>query len=1139
MKKGSKRFFALFLAAAMAVTPLSYANAEGEDGSQLTDMSGESGAKNSELAVSYENIDEPEKVQKTKETEREVKESEQEVKETGQESKETEQEVKKSEQESKETEQETKETEQEVKETEPEAKETEPEVKETVEETSESGTEEQKSATPSEIVKEAEQLLGQNSENEIELLFVNIGDQTYEDGKYDIAIESSYGMFKIAKSTAEVKGEKIIVTIETSSATYDRIYIGSKDDADKTPVITGKVNDLGGYTFVVELSADKMGKNITFVPCKKDTEDGWYVKKDVYFTVPEVMTKTDTSSEGKDPSEDDGSSEEDKQTIAKDGEYADVSVESNSSMFKIVRCVLTSKAGKMTAVITLSGTGYDKLYMGTAADAAKADASEVITYMEDADSNYTFTVPVTSLDQPIAVAAHSVKKDVWYDRTLTFKSDNIDIKDNEGTDKEPDGEDSKDENNKEPESTIDNKTSFKDGSYTADAFEFSGGTGKTKITCEGIAVVNGKSYAKIMFSSKNYTKLMVGDTLYDAISNETGSLFYVPVHLNKDTDVVGTTVAMGTEKEIKYVLKITLNEKEPENPEEPEDPKKPENPEDPKEPENPKEPTNPEDPKEPENPEEIGKLSDGDYKINVESSASMFKVTKCILSLKDGKMSAIITLSGTGYDYLYMGTADEAAAAADSAKIPFVTDSDGKYTYAVYVNALDTPIAVAAHSIKNDQWYDRMLTFKSAGMTKIESGENEGSGDDYKEPDNKGPENTGDDHKSENDNKEDSESKYESDTSGSTGKVDSSTALKDGVYTPDKFSWSGGTGKVSISCSKVTIKNGQAYATIVFSSSSYGYVKASGNTYYPTRNGDTSVFTIPVALNKNNRIIGMTTKMSANHEIEYSIYVYLAAADQGSNNAAGDLGSKDALDEEAPAIAGLDFVEEEKIEYAKYFKIYHYENDITLLEIDMRKDTGLNEDKDDDSEDEDESLYDGNVVKYLVVPEDEEIPAGLDKEVIVVRTPVENAYVASEEVLRMLDKADSLGKVASVGFELKDVTDENIKKILKDENLIYAGTFDDIDYKKLLESQCKIAVMPYDLLPKEDADEETIKECRAVFEDLTQRLELLEIPVIVDRSESEKEDLAKAEWIKIYGTLFGFEKEAADLFDEAVNEANN
>ncbi|MCI6018378.1 MAG: hypothetical protein MRZ59_05950 [Clostridiales bacterium] len=983
MKKGSKRFFALFLAAAMAVTPLSYANAEGEDGSQLTDMSEESEAKKNEPAVSYENVNEPEKVQETKETEREVKESEQEVKETGQESKETEQEVKETEQESKETEQETKETEKEVKETEPEAK-------ETVKETSESGTEEQKSTTPSEIVKEAEQLLDQNSENEIELLFVNIGDQTYEDGKYDIAIESSYGMFKIAKSTAEVKGEKIIVTIETSSATYDRIYIGSKDDADKTPVITGKVNDLGGYTFVVELSADKMGKNITFVPCKKDTEDGWYVKKDVYFTVPEVMTKTDTSSEGKDPSEDDGSSEEDKQTIAKDGEYADVSVESNSSMFKIVRCVLKSKAGKMTAVITLSGTGYDKLYMGTAADAAKADASEVITYMEDADSNYTFTVPVTSLDQPIAVAAHSVKKDVWYDSTLTFKSDNIDIKDNEGTDKEPDGEDSKDEDNKEPE-----------------------------------------------------------------------------------------------------------------------------------------------------NPEEIGKLSDGDYKINVESSASMFKVTKCILSLKDGKMSAIITLSGTGYDYLYMGTADEAVAAADSAKIPFVTDSDGKYTYAVPVSALDTPIAVAAHSIKNDQWYDRMLTFKSAGMTKIESGENEGSGDDYKEPDNKGPENTGDDNKSENDNKEDSESKYESDTSGSTGKVDSSTALKDGVYTPDKFSWSGGTGKVSISCSKVTIKNGQAYATIVFSSSSYGYVKASGNTYYPTRNGDTSVFTIPVALNKNNRIIGMTTKMSANHEIEYSIYVYLAAADQGSNNAAGDLGSKDALDEEAPAIAGLDFVEEEKIEYAKYFKIYHYENDITLLEIDMRKDTGLNEDKDDDSEDEDESLYDGNVVKYLVVPEDEEIPAGLDKEVIVVRTPVENAYVASEEVLRMLDKADSLGKVASVGFELKDVTDENIKKILQDENLIYAGTFDDIDYKKLLESQCKIAVMPYDLLPKEDADEETIKECREVFEDLTQRLELLEIPVIVDRSESEKEDLAKAEWIKIYGTLFGFEKEAADLFDEAVNEANN
>ena len=54
--------------------------------------------------------------------------------------------------------------------------------------------------------------------------------------------------------------------------------------------------------------------------------------------------------------------------------------------------------------------------------------------------------------------------------------------------------------------------------------------------------------------------------------------------------------------------------------------------------------------------------------------------------------------------------------------------------------------------------------------------------------------------------------------SGGTSKVDSATTLADGVYTPDGFSFSGGSGKVTISCSKITVTNGQAYATIAFSS---------------------------------------------------------------------------------------------------------------------------------------------------------------------------------------------------------------------------------------------------------------------------------------------------------------------------------
>lgn len=71
----------------------------------------------------------------------------------------------------------------------------------------------------------------------------------------------------------------------------------------------------------------------------------------------------------------------------------------------------------------------------------------------------------------------------------------------------------------------------------------------------------------------------------------------------------------------------------------------------------------------------------------------------------------------------------------------------------------------------------------------------------------------------------DTVSKSEADLNKSTAQVNSSTGLKDGVYTPDSFSWSGGTGKVSISCSKVTVTGGQAYATLVFSSQHYQLCK--------------------------------------------------------------------------------------------------------------------------------------------------------------------------------------------------------------------------------------------------------------------------------------------------------------------------
>lgn len=107
------------------------------------------------------------------------------------------------------------------------------------------------------------------------------------------------------------------------------------------------------------------------------------------------------------------------------------------------------------------------------------------------------------------------------------------------------------------------------------------------------------------------------------------------------------------------------------------------------------------------------KVNDGTYSIEVTSSSSMFKIVDCQLTVEDGEMTAVMTLSGTGYEKLYMGTGEEAESAPDDSCIYFAENPEGKYTYTVPVEALDKDIDCAAWSIKKQKWYDRTIVFES------------------------------------------------------------------------------------------------------------------------------------------------------------------------------------------------------------------------------------------------------------------------------------------------------------------------------------------------------------------------------------------------------------------------------------------
>lgn len=111
-------------------------------------------------------------------------------------------------------------------------------------------------------------------------------------------------------------------------------------------------------------------------------------------------------------------------TAIANGTY-NIDAESDSSMFKIINCDLTVSDGKFTAAVTLSGTGYGKLFAGTGEQAAAADESKMITYSENAEGKYVYTFDIPKLDEPVEIAAFSTKKGEWYDRKITFKSDKI------------------------------------------------------------------------------------------------------------------------------------------------------------------------------------------------------------------------------------------------------------------------------------------------------------------------------------------------------------------------------------------------------------------------------------------------------------------------------------------------------------------------------------------------------------------------------------------------------------------------------------------------------------------------------------------------------------------------------------------
>ncbi len=352
-------------------------------------------------------------------------------------------------------------------------------------------------------------------------------------------------------------------------------------------------------------------------------------------------------------------------------------------------------------------------------------------------------------------------------------------------------------------------------------------------------------------------------------------------------------------------------------------------------------------------------------------------------------------------------------------------------------------------------------------------------------------------------------------TTGDVAEVtENSTELADGEYTPDSFSWSGGTGKAKMSCDKILVENGKIYAHIIFGSSYYQYVRSGDEKIEEVvHNGDTSEFLVPVVLNQNYTIMALTTRMSSPHEIEYTIYVELKAAAAGSEESPGIPVNEQyqVLDEEAPAILGLTWSGEPVTTDSDQIRMYHYENGYTLLEI--RTTEEAEEAPEEDSDADASALYRNPVLKYLMIPENGEIPAGVDRQVILVQQPVEAVAVTSPDALNRMEEMDLLDRIAGVGIPEEQIPIASVKEAMAGEEPEVAaiGTYDDISYKDLLMGKMDLLIEDAAIL--EAGDE-------ALYE-LGKRAVQMKLPVLVDLSQKEQTPEGRAAWQDVYAEIFG------------------
>lgn len=219
----------------------------------------------------------------------------------------------------------------------------------------------------------------------------------------------------------------------------------------------------------------------------------------------------------------------------------------------------------------------------------------------------------------------------------------------------------------------------------------------------------------------------------------------------------------------------------------------------------------------------------------------------------------------------------------------------------------------------------------------------------------------------------------------------------------------------------------------------------------------------------------------------------------GNNTASADGFATTDDVSDAPEITGVTIQSKLVLNYAECFNVYYCADGYKILDV-----------------------KDG--AQYLLVPEGKEAPDDLDSDVIVIHQPLERIYMAATSPMALFDAIDSLDAIRLSGETANNWYVQDAIDAMNAGTMIFAGKYSEPDYELLVSENCDLAIESTMILHAPKVQE---------------MIEMLDIPVFIDRSSYETQPLGRTEWIKLYGAMLNKEKEASEFFADQAGVVEN